>query len=70
MPIYRFSCNKCGKDFDKVLASSDISAVTCRTCHRPAIKKILPSGSSLLSRGATPIPAGALSGSSCKSGFS
>ncbi|TKB23114.1 zinc ribbon domain-containing protein [Desulfopila sp. IMCC35006] len=69
MPIYKFSCNGCGKVFDKILSSSDISSVTCSACNSPDIRRVLPEGSSA-TKGATSIPAGALSGGSCKSGFS
>lgn len=69
MPIYKFSCNGCGKVFDKVLPSSDISAVTCSGCGSPEIRRVLPGGSSSR-KSAANIPAGALSGGSCKSGFS
>ncbi len=70
MPIYRFSCEKCGKNFDKVLSSSDISLVTCSGCGSPEIKRVLSMGNSFLGKGENQIPAGALSGGSCKSGFS
>jgi putative FmdB family regulatory protein len=70
MPLYRFSCETCGKEFDKILSSSDISLVTCGGCGSRDIKRVLPTGNSLLGKGQNQIPAGALSGGSCKSGFS
>jgi putative FmdB family regulatory protein len=69
MPTYKFSCNKCGKVFDKILPSSDISFVTCSACDSPEINRMFSEASSA-TQGATNIPAGALSGGSCKSGFS
>jgi putative FmdB family regulatory protein len=70
MPMYRFSCNKCGKDFDKILPTSDISSVTCSRCESGEIKRIITSSSDNLSNRPTHVPAGALSGGSCKTGFS
>ncbi|NOR25582.1 MAG: zinc ribbon domain-containing protein [Desulforhopalus sp.] len=69
MPIYKFSCNQCGKVFDKILPSSDISSVTCSACSSPKISRVF-SGVRNSAKSATCIPAGALSGGSCKSGFS
>ncbi|WP_136807156.1 FmdB family zinc ribbon protein [Desulfosediminicola flagellatus] len=69
MPIYKIICKSCGKVFDKILPSSDLSSVTCSACGSPEIKRVFSEVSST-SKGATTIPAGALSGSSCKSGFS
>ena len=68
MPIYKFACNQCGKIFDKILPSSDISSVTCSACRSPEISRVFASGS--VTKCATNIPAGALSGGFCKSGFS
>ncbi|MFW2367842.1 MAG: FmdB family zinc ribbon protein [Desulforhopalus sp.] len=69
MPIYKLICKSCGKIFDKILASSDLSSVTCRVCGRPEVKRVF-SEVSIANKAVTTVPAGALSGSSCKSGFS
>ena len=70
MPFYDLSCNKCGKDFKKILPTIDISDVTCSACDSPDIIKVIPRGSFQAGKKATSIPTGALSGGSCKPGFS
>jgi putative FmdB family regulatory protein len=70
MPTYKFSCNDCGKNFDKFLVSSDISDVTCSVCGSPEVKRVFSDIISVPAKGAATIPKGALSGGSCKSGFS
>lgn len=69
MPIYKFNCNQCGRVFDKVLLSSDISAVVCSNCASKEISRVI-SENETATKSATDIPAGALSGGFCKSGFS
>ena len=69
MPIYKFSCNQCGKIFDKILLSSDIYSVVCSKCSSKEISRVF-SGGENATKSATCIPAGALSGGFCKSGFS
>ncbi|MFN2437536.1 MAG: FmdB family zinc ribbon protein [Desulfotignum sp.] len=67
--MYKFSCNQCGKVFNKILPSSDTSSVTCSACLSPQISRVFLRVSNSAKSG-TCIPAGALSGGSCKSGFS
>lgn len=69
MPTYKLTCKSCGKAFDKFLISTDISSVTCYSCGSPEIKRVFSEVSST-SKSSTTIPKGALSGGSCKSGFS
>ncbi len=69
MPILKFSCSKCSKRFDKFLISTDISSVTCSACKSSDVKRVFSESSYLPSRVKT-IPSGALSGGSCKTGFS
>jgi len=69
MPIYKLICKSCGKVFDKILFSSDLSSVTCSVCGSPEIQRVFSEVSGT-SKGGTTIPAGALSGGACKSGFS
>lgn len=70
MPIYEFHCEDCGKTFESlVLIASAVDNLTCKHCNSPNIKKILSATSSQPAKG-TPIPAGALSGCSSRSGFS
>ncbi len=69
MPIYKFSCNKCSKRFDKFLISTDISSVTCSACKSSDVKRVFADNAYLTNRANT-IPSGALSGGSCKTGFS
>jgi putative FmdB family regulatory protein len=70
MPIYGFVCNKCGKRFDKIFSSPEILSVNCSACDSQDVEKVSHSGSLHNNRGSAPVPAGALSGGSCKSGFS
>ena len=70
MPIYEFKCNSCGKDFESlVLIASAVDSITCKHCQSKDIKKIISATSSAPAKG-SPIPAGALSGCSPRSGFS
>ena len=69
MPTYKLHCKSCEKFFDKFLISSDISTVTCSACGSAEIKRVFSEINGSSKRGAT-VPTGALSGGSCKSGFS
>ncbi len=70
MPIYEFKCNDCDKTFESlVLIASAVDSIRCKYCHSANIKKILSATSGQPAKG-TPIPAGALSGCSSRSGFS
>ncbi len=71
MPIYEFSCNKCGERFEKLLSSSDISAVTCTTCKSSDIKKMISSGSFRLKTPGSSTASRAPAAPACgRSGFS
>ena len=69
MPIYKLICKSCGKVFDKILPSSDMSSVICSVCNSSDIKRVFSVASST-SKGGTTIPAGALSSGTCQSCFS
>ena len=70
MPIYEFHCEDCGKNFESlVMIASAVEGLTCKYCNSPNIKKMLSVTSSQPTN-RSPIPAGALSGCSSKSGFS
>ncbi len=69
MPIYEFHCEDCGKTFESlVLIASAVDELTCKHCNSSNIKKMI-SATSKPTKG-SPIPAGALSGCSSRSGFS
>ncbi len=70
MPIYEFHCEDCGKNFESlIMIASAVNDLTCKYCSSPNIKKMISATSSIPAQG-SPIPAGALSGCSSKSGFS
>lgn len=70
MPMYNFSCAHCGKDFVKILTSSDISTITCSNCGSSDIKKVHSTANTFSQKSSDKTPTGALSGGSCSSGFS
>lgn len=70
MPIYEFHCEDCGKSFESlVLIASAVDDLTCKHCNSLNIKKMISATCSQPAKG-SPIPAGALSGCSSRSGFS
>jgi putative FmdB family regulatory protein len=70
MPIYEFKCNDCDKTFESlVLIASAVDGISCKHCHSANIKKNLSAPSGKPAKD-SPIPAGALSGCSSRSGFS
>ncbi|MBU0961911.1 MAG: zinc ribbon domain-containing protein [Proteobacteria bacterium] len=70
MPIYEFHCEDCGKNFESlVLIASAVNDLTCKHCNSSNIKKMISATSCQPAKG-SPIPAGALSGCSSRSGFS
>ena len=71
MPIYEFVCNKCGKEFETILSSTDISAVTCEACKSLDVKKILSTGSFKVGGGSASLSSSLPAAGACgKSGFS
>ncbi|MDD5759422.1 MAG: zinc ribbon domain-containing protein [Desulfobulbaceae bacterium] len=72
MPIYEYQCLNCQTSFEKILASSlPTEPILCSHCGSDKIKKKISTTSfRLTSASSSPIPAGALSGCSTKSGFS
>ncbi len=70
MPIYEFTCNNCGKNFETlVMRIGGEEDVRCAECDSPNVQKRI-STSSYRTVKRSSIPAGALSGCSSKSGFS
>ncbi|MBM3301020.1 MAG: zinc ribbon domain-containing protein [Deltaproteobacteria bacterium] len=39
MPIYEFSCLKCGKEFERLVFASDAGAVKCPSCGSEETRK-------------------------------
>ncbi len=71
MPIYEFSCTKCGKHFE-ALVSSPAAAKDekCPQCGSSEIKKTISSANIGRASSGPVIPSGSLSGCSSPSGFS
>ncbi|MFY9139345.1 MAG: zinc ribbon domain-containing protein [Thermacetogeniaceae bacterium] len=40
MPVYSFTCNKCGKEFTKLVAIKDKDQLTCPDCGCGDLKQI------------------------------
>ena len=40
MPVYSFTCNKCGKEFTKLVAIKDRDQLTCPDCGCDDLKQI------------------------------
>ncbi len=72
MPIYEYQCLECEANFEKILTSaSSAEVITCSQCGSVKVRKKISVTSLKLSNStASPIPAGALSGCSSRSGFS
>ncbi len=41
MPIFEFVCSSCGKEFERLVFSSDLETLRCPDCDSPEITKIL-----------------------------
>lgn len=41
MPIYEYSCNSCGNDFEKLTSFSDTATPACPTCDSTAVARQL-----------------------------
>jgi len=72
MPIYEYQCLDCNAAFETIVSSaSSPETVVCSHCGSEKVKKKISATSfRLASVSSSPIPAGALSGCSSKSGFS
>lgn len=70
MPIYEFHCEDCDKNFEAlIMISSALKDLSCKHCGSTNIKKMI---STTFQKPTTssPIPSGALTGCSSRSGFS
>ncbi len=45
MPIYEFTCNKCGKEFEALILSKDDSMPACPECNGKDVSKLMSVGS-------------------------
>ncbi len=71
MPIYEYRCLECSRSFEKIITSSAAETIVCDHCGSPKVQKKVSAASLRLAGNSTsPIPAGALSGCSSRSGFS
>ena len=41
MPIFVFCCEKCGKEFERLIFSSEEDAVSCPKCESTETKKLV-----------------------------
>jgi len=39
MPIYEYTCKKCGKEFERVVLSGNEKGITCPECKSKDVKK-------------------------------
>lgn len=71
MPLYEYRCLDCQAVFEKILSSAaSTEIITCEHCASPKVEKKISASSYRLSNSSSPIPSGALSGCSSRSGFS
>lgn len=42
MPLYRYKCNQCGKEFTELTAIEKENLVKCKKCGSQKIEKLLP----------------------------
>lgn len=70
MPIYEYVCKKCKAHFEVLMSVNSLETVKCKHCGCLDVKKTVSAASFRVGHGETPIPSGALSGCSSKSGFS
>jgi putative FmdB family regulatory protein len=67
MPIYEFHCEKCGKDSEILIRSSDWKSTKCPECGSPRLEKKFSTFASTVAGGGL-IPSGKSSGGGCGSG--
>jgi putative FmdB family regulatory protein len=72
MPIYEYQCLDCDRAFEKIITSAAApEPILCDHCGSAKVqKKISATSYRLANATSSPIPAGALSGCSSRSGFS
>ena len=44
MPIYEYRCSSCGHELESIQKLSDIRLLTCPSCHRDALVKLVSAG--------------------------
>lgn len=66
MPIFEFVCGKCGKEFERLVFSSDLETLRCPECDSNDVTKIL----SVFSSSAIDRGLGSSCGHSGSSGYS
>lgn len=67
MPLFEFSCLKCGKVFEELLSLAELEAgdVACPACRSPEVTRGL---SAFATGGGDPSTGGGLRGGACGSG--
>ena len=67
MPIFEFTCQHCGWEFEELLRSSDTSEVSCPACDSQEVSKKISSFASKIS-GSNAFSASFNSSASCNTG--
>ena len=62
MPIYEYSCEKCGSNFEKLVFAGDKEKITCPCCNSDQVKKMVSCvsfmGGSSIGKCSTSAPSG------------
>ncbi|MBU3915143.1 zinc ribbon domain-containing protein [bacterium] len=45
MPLFEFKCNKCGTQYEKLIASTERSLPECPKCNETDVRKLISMGS-------------------------
>jgi putative FmdB family regulatory protein len=67
MPLFEFTCQQCGWEFEELLRSSDTSEVSCPACDSQEVSKKISSFASKIS-GSNAFSASFSSSASCNTG--
>jgi putative FmdB family regulatory protein len=61
MPLYEYRCDRCGAEFEELVAARAADAVTCRRCNSVRVTRLL----SAFAVGGTALATGALEPGGC-----
>ncbi len=51
MPTYDYQCKECGHTFEEFQSMSSDLLVTCPSCGKPALKRLMAGGSGMIFKG-------------------